>query len=220
MQLCRSHATGRAGKKEVVAYTGNSQVELARNGLQSQLLTESPESGKARHCWVKALLAITDLNQHGKEAVSGYRIRLVGKAGITSSCTCFTSHRPEAVPVPSASTVVMWLTSLVTVTSSFLSAQSTHLWNSYLSCILPNYSHNSWFFCVRHSQSQYSCIPPLYHSWPPWCVHVCTHTYMCSCLCTRVHMWRPEESISCHSLGTIHLAVCFKLLFILNMLCV
>lgn len=219
MQLCRTHVTGRAGKKEVVTYTGNSQVELARNGLQSQLLlTESPESGKARHCWVKALLAITDLNQHGKEAVSGYKIRLVGKAGITSSCTCFTSHRPEAVPVSSTSTVVMWLTSLVTVASSSLSAQSTHLWNSYLSCILPHYSHNSWFFCVRDSHNTLASPHCTTHDHLGMFMYA--HIHMCSCLCTRVHMWRPEENISCHSLGTMHLAVRFKLLFILNMLCV
>lgn len=217
MQLCRSHATGRAGKKEVVAYTGNSQVELARNGLQSQLLlTESPESGKARHCWVKALLAITDLNQHGKEAVSGYRIRLVGKAGITSSCTCFTSHRPEAVPVPSTSAVVMWLTSLVTVTSCSLHNPPISGIHTYLvSYQITPIIHGSFVSAiVSHSASPHCTTHD--HLGVP---HVCTHTYMCSCLCTRVHMWRPEESISCHSLGTIHLAVCFKL-FILNMLCV
>lgn len=185
MQLCRTHVTGRAGKKEVVTYTGNSQVELARNGLQSQLLlTESLESGKARHCWVKALLAITDLNQHGKEAVSGYKIRLVGKAGITSSCTCFTSHRPEAVPVSSASTVVMWLTSLVTVTSSSLSTQSTHLWNSYLSCILQItpiihgsfvsaiVSHNTLAspHCTTHDH-----LGVFMYAHIHICVHVCVH---------------------------------------------
>lgn len=67
MELCRTLDTGRAGETEV-AYTGNSRVELALKGLQSQLLLiNSPESGKV--LLGNAVLAITDLNQRGKDAL-------------------------------------------------------------------------------------------------------------------------------------------------------